>query len=491
MMTTVEMLRPFGSIRVLSSSSMAHERILATFLPCAIARDSPTTVHFNLLSFNGKSSLKIRFEPILRQDEFSHLLAAAEPALFSRGHISYVTPDSGCILRVDVGQVRSGRPNDHSLALDVVSPREASDKEQGDMTLEGMTRRDVVRWSSIDESLLVISTGLGNRTGPPVTLRLCHVGADRVLKAQWEFEIFREECSPRTLVAMPRPLRHQLNIMDGRVQAQVSYWAAFGPRERRIRLYDRFTSFGAISGPLSACLTRIDSLFRPPIRNRLTHYLDIDLSAQTVAGPLGELPQDLLDELSSSVPSAIRDFMSRKGFQRFAEDARLRMIDEEERSLRRRKEQARQRNGVYLLRGGKLKLLYHVPQNEQDVVLLMSMLAQHNVIPEFSFIDYNTQRGIDCIARVRLTRKRATDDDAVVEFKFRLEDFLNELHPLSLVDIVVAWDVRTESFADSAYKLSGPVEGKKWLRRLTSRSDGSSADVVLLRHIEMLKLGRL
>ena len=371
------------------------------------------------------------------------------------------------------------------IPVQELETNEADQNKVGFMILDGIEPSDVMEWQAINKVELSIRTVLGNRINPRLLLELSHTGKPREFGHQWQYNIFSSSFEGKKDIFL-KIFSKEFRLSSETRLVRAACSLLYGSNHHTIRLYDSFGVFDPSMFFLNDAIgDEINRISPPRVQGKLASYFELDVTNNSSTGPLRELSNTFGEDLDLELPIFFDALSNWSEFQEFIHQCEIRRIEEEEVKIKIRKARTTTNLRVFLIKDKREIPLYRVPRNEQDVVLLTSMLIQYDTFPTFEFKDYETHQGIDSIVRIRLTNKEATDDDSIVEFKYRLEDFLNDIHPLSLVDVIIAWDYDEYRLNQSRYVLSKPIDGKNWLRRLESQ-DGSMAKVVILKYIDNL-----
>ena len=140
-------------------------------------------------------------------------------------------------------------------------------------------------------------------------------------------------------------------------------------------------------------------------------------------------------------------------------------------------------NVYFVESNNKKNFLIKVPENEQEVVLLTSILASKKLyFINFEFLDYLTAKGIDSIINFKIFEGDKSFEAAVVEFKLKLESFTDERHPINLIDLVIAWDLNPKKFSEKPFVLEKTT--KRGLYFLESKKSHHKTMALVLREID-------
>src|SRR3990172_3703157 len=377
MVKTVKLLRPLGSLRVLASGSRSYYDLFDAVVRLAVRRATSTEIKCELLSANDRSLLKIDFVPPLAENEFQMLVTNADPALFARGNLTYVLADSIAV-QADGTFIHPGDPKSLELPVNHVSLPDDIGTISGSLLIHAVDPTDVVTWETIEEYQLLEKTALGNRRSPRVNLELVHVGQPRRIEPVWELTKFLEAHSIDDDLTIRPAFKREMELPTTNMTARVAFGIAFGSNNRRIRIYDSNRVYLDLQEPVRLLMnSNLNKILPPRLINRSASYLEIDFSEGLEVGPLGELPSHLVKDVRGGLGSFFSELEQWHEFKQLLDRADRWAIAEEGMRLQQRKERARWSRSVHLAKDGKEIRLYREPQNEQDVVLLTSMLAQH------------------------------------------------------------------------------------------------------------------
>lgn len=485
MQNELELLRPLGSLNTAAPDHTSLYDFFEVLVRCASYRQNSCEITCELVRSDPLSFLAVQFSPKMRQQEFQNLLLQADPAIFARGNIGLLVTENE-LLEADIDFAKSSDPRSNRIRLKCIEPPKIIHFSQGTLIFKGVDGKDAVNWGCIEERAIIVNTLLGNRKPPNVKIRLCHTGPERVIVPRWEWEIIVEENSRSVDLSLKKPFSRSM-VLDAGIGDAIA-WCVVGfdnPAIHRIRVCDSHRLYSSLAGRLDSCFdSKLRNAISPRLKRRISWYFEVALPKFEVPDPLGELASQHIRAIENGATHFVDMLLEWEKFKDLVVRSDEHYIVEEDKELTRRKMRSTNSRKVYFKKDNDLFLLHREPKNEQDVVLLTSMLCQHKVFPVSDFLDYETYRGIDAVMRLKLTPDSKQDEDAIVEFKHALEDFLNELHPLSLIDVIIAWDVDRKKFDGSRYRLTEPAPGRKWLRRLEDRKSEHQASVVLLKYLD-------
>ena len=88
-------------------------------------------------------------------------------------------------------------------------------------------------------------------------------------------------------------------------------------------------------------------------------------------------------------------------------------------------------------------MLFRVPNNEQETVLLFIKLATLQATPlsYINVLEYSTSEGIDAIADIQLDDSSPIEKDSLVEFEPTFGQFIAHRHPPKHVDYIICWKI--------------------------------------------------
>jgi len=108
--------------------------------------------------------------------------------------------------------------------------------------------------------------------------------------------------------------------------------------------------------------------------------------------------------------------------------------------LRERKETVQ--NGRFVWLGE--KKIHREPQNEQDVVILLSkldVLSRHHPFHNFNLWEHTAKVGIDAIIDIQVDAIDEPDPFATMEIEYKLSNFISHRHPTELTKYIACWYV--------------------------------------------------
>lgn len=141
----------------------------------------------------------------------------------------------------------------------------------------------------------------------------------------------------------------------------------------------------------------------------------------------------------NSIKNNIENYLEsidKKKLISFAEKSSLEL---QAKKLDLRKNKLRNSQKIYL----KDQLIFRVPENEQETVLLFIKLASLNEIPltSVNVLEYSTSEGIDAIADVKIDESSPIEKDCLIEFEPTFAQFKSHKHPPKHVDYIICWKI--------------------------------------------------
>ena len=129
-------------------------------------------------------------------------------------------------------------------------------------------------------------------------------------------------------------------------------------------------------------------------------------------------------------------FIENDSIIKFSEELSLKVQVEK---LNLRKKKLRESQKIYLDNN----LLFRVPNNEQETVLLFIKLATLQATPlsYINVLEYSTSEGIDAIADIQLDDSSPIEKDSLVEFEPTFGQFIAHRHPPKHVDYIICWKI--------------------------------------------------
>ena len=128
------------------------------------------------------------------------------------------------------------------------------------------------------------------------------------------------------------------------------------------------------------------------------------------------------------------------------------------------------------------QFLYKVPVDEQNVIALSMLLSRLKVFDKFEFLDFSST-GIDTIANIKIDQSSQTQINQVVEFKYVMESFKDERHPINLVNYIICWKMNKERL-QSGNKFKVEIMGtKKGIYNIKHLKSGHSAIGIVIKEV--------
>ncbi len=185
----------------------------------------------------------------------------------------------------------------------------------------------------------------------------------------------------------------------------------------------------------------------PKPQNRLTRrseaarwIIEIGSPILTQAVSQGKPPTSLIDELVDAVENARCSITDSDSFQVYQKKIQHKRQAVAAKGLKERQERVQKANRVFF-RGKPVML---VPENENEVLVLLCKLEALHALPFYEFIlwEYTARTGIDAIASYQIEATSVPVLFATVEMEYHFENFLDHKHPHNQVNLVICWDFR-------------------------------------------------
>jgi hypothetical protein len=460
------MLRTRHTRATIASATVTKPGIVETLAELlTLARSG--AMRLRLTSSRRQSYLDVRFAKAMARERFEDWLTDGAPAVFVRRLLTARFQDAVYAYQVGL----EGDETETEILI-----REATEEEAppADFHLRvyGFDARDVAAWSCIDSDVLLTETILGSRAAPTsLRVTLERTGSVVEVSRQWAGAVATASMQDACSVF---PLDVQFSAGEHTAEAH----ALLGETGNSV---GRWTGEGRLAGSEAAELHRvveevIDARVSLRLRRKIKVFVEVETPSLSL-DPLGFAARQHSAVIKAALGAAVsRALDSSATFAAWCDGLELMLQAREASGLARRKVAARAARAVVLKKGN--CRLFREPQNEQEVVLLCVAAMQHKLLPVFDLLDYDTHQGVDAVARVQLLKQHVVDEDATVEFKYRLEQFLDDRHPIDLVDLVVCWSVNRKLIERAGWMLVGSPEPWRFVLR-RPKSDKSVQVVVL------------
>ena len=141
----------------------------------------------------------------------------------------------------------------------------------------------------------------------------------------------------------------------------------------------------------------------------------------------------------NSIKNNIENYLASIDKEKLILSAEKQSLELQAEKLDLRKNKLRNSKKVYL----KDNLIFRVPENEQETVLLFIKLASLGEIPlsHVNVLEYSTTEGIDAIADVKIDESSPVDKDCLIEFEPTFGQFKSHKHPPKHVDYIICWKI--------------------------------------------------
>lgn len=187
---------------------------------------------------------------------------------------------------------------------------------------------------------------------------------------------------------------------------------------------------------------KISSLFfsNIPQTERFISYLVVFRSNDVILDEKFNLVNnnDLINNINS-IKNNVENYLKSIDKNKLILSAEKMSLELQAEKLDIRKNKLRNSKKVYL----KNDLIFRVPENEQETVLLFIKLASLGEIPlsHVNVLEYSTSEGIDAIADVKIDESSPIDKDCLIEFEPTFGQFKSHRHPPKHVDYIICWKI--------------------------------------------------
>ena len=207
------------------------------------------------------------------------------------------------------------------------------------------------------------------------------------------------------------------------------------------------------------------------------YRLEISINSINIDYNYKALPEDNFCSLYHTLTTKIQSILSSNQLDQIRERARSIMLSKSAEKLSQRKDR--------LLKSPKIffneKLIYRVPQNEQDTVLLFIKLVSMNKVPlhYVNLLEYNTVEGTDALGDLQIFKEEPKITNALIEFENQFSKFIIHGHSIAHVDCVICWEIDKPLLVSQSKK-------KRWL--YFYKREGKSIPVINISKFSGLKI---
>ena len=409
---------------------------------------------------------------------FTKILSNGYLDLFSRGNIRLNTSNKSYYFDIE----KFLKPSlQNSNILDIYESQNKNNLNS--LEINKILTKDIIFWNKIDEYNICLNTLIGfnknrsiiyfNHTGQPKTF---------ISKSRQQVWANNNENIHDTFHFSPETFEGSV----GKIKFILSI--SFKNETEDELIINDSKSFYKENYSKTLKKEFVQKLIRQNLTPRLTNYarffLEIDTNQTTFSNYYGYISDIEFSNIKELLLKFINKIISDKNYQKFLDKIQKTYIDQEDKDLKKRKVKASIRRNVYFVESNNKKnFLIKVPENEQEVVLLTSILASKKLyFINFEFLDYLTAKGIDSIINFKIFEGDKSFEAAVVEFKLKLESFTDERHPINLIDLVIAWDLNPKKFSEKPFVLEKTT--KRGLYFLESKKSHHKTMALVLREID-------
>ena len=216
-------------------------------------------------------------------------------------------------------------------------------------------------------------------------------------------------------------------------------------------------------------------------RNRKGPYWIVEIDSPKLRQAIiqGEPTTRLINELVGSVEAAWISVTDSDDFKVYTQNIQRKQQTEAANRLKQRQDRVQKANKV-IFKGKPVML---VPENENEVLVLLCKLEVLNALPfhEFLLWEYTSHVGIDAIGTYQIKETDVPARFASIEVEYHFENFFDHDHPHSQVNLVICWDFRDGEAPDVLHRHS---------EYLFEYRDDESFIVLVLSHIPKLEIER-
>ena len=424
------------------------KELIYYLLNLAIIISSPKQIiNFKLISGDEQKFI-IELEETINIELFKEIIENGNLNLFSRGNIKIQTNSfEYCFFIEDF----LNRLDDNKNNLLDYTANGNLDKKNY-IEVDKILNIDINFWKHIDNYKINLNTLVGyNKSN--IQVNFIHTGSPNLIESRSRKNIWSSDQEDKNsifyfkeknfkevennisiffLVSFNKETEDHIIINDSKSQYENQYFNNFKTHINKI----------------------IKSNLKPRLINQFKFFLEINTSDSEFSNYNGYLSTKNISFIEKSLKTYLWQCNTNKDYELFLDRVQESFIDKEDKILVKRKTLAETKKDVYFKNLSKKNFLIKVPENEQEVVILTSILASKKLFfLEFAFLDYMTAKGIDSIANFKIAEGWKTHRNAVVEFKLKLESFTDERHPINLVDLVIAWSVNKKSFISKPFKI--------------------------------------
>ena len=381
----------------------------------------------------------IILEKTINFDLFKKIISNGFLDMFSRGDVK-VNTGSKCYYF----EIENFLSNENSNALAYIETK--SKERKNSIEINKIIPKDIIFWQKINQYSLCLNTLVGFSKSKS-NIELIHTGQPRTITSddrQTVWGLFAN--NKDSIYHFP-----EFEIVDKTGKLKILFSISFDPQtEDFIIINDTKSIYLKTYSEIlkKECVYKnVKQKLTPRLVNHFSFYLELktdDLKLSNYFGYIGESDLLILRDL---VNNFLDKCINSKSYLSFLLKAQKIFIDREDRDLKKRKLKASIRKDVFFYESNKKKnFLIKVPENEQEVVLLTTILSARNLFfINFEYLDYFTAKGIDSIVNFKIFEGDKSFESGVVEFKLKLESFTDERHPISLIDLIIAWELNSKN----------------------------------------------
>lgn len=407
--------------------------------------------------------IKIKSEKLIDYQKLKEIVETGYSPFFSRGDFEYY--DTKKIYKFKIKQFLKNKGN--KIEIDIMD-KKSSIKE---LSIYGINSSDIQEIQKINSDDINLQTHLGNNSFVGSEISIKHTDENQIIKNKSRRKIWCEGNTPDL----------QSDIFEENNNGIIiSTIFSFSAKKDFFFIFNNHVIYWSFSEYIrEKTSSLIKSFLKPRIKNSLRMFMEVDISGLKLSDYEENLSKKQKSKIfEDNIKTLMTKILKSEKFQKYIEKVEEHFIQQEDMSLQERIKKINSRPTILYNN----QFLYKVPVDEQNVIALSMLLSRLKVFDTFEFLNFSS-RGIDSIANFKIDQSSQTQKNQVVEFKYVMESFKDERHPINLVNYIICWKMNKERL-QSGDKFKVEIMGaKKGIYNIKHLKTGHSAIGIVIKEV--------
>lgn len=410
-----------------------------------------------------ESFIKIKSDKLIDYQKLKEIVETGYSAFFSRGDFEYY--DTKKIYKFKIKKFLKN--NGNQIEIDI-KDKKTSIKE---LSIYGINSSDIQEIQKINSDVINMQTHLGNKSFVGSEISIKHTEENKIIKNKYRRKIWCEGNTPDLESNIFEESNNGINISTiFSFSAKKDFFFIFNNHA----IYWSFTEY--VRKEIS---NLIKSFLKYRIKGSLRMFMEVDISGLKLSDYEENLSKKQKSKIyEDNIKRSMTKILESDKFQKYIDNVEEHFIKQEDKRLQERINKVNSRQSILYNK----QFLYKVPVDEQNVIALSMLLSRLKVFDKFEFLDFSSI-GIDTIANIKIDQSSQTQINQVVEFKYLMESFRDERHPINLVNYIICWKMNKDRL-QSGNKFKVEIMGsKKGIYNIKHLKSGHSAIGIVIKEV--------